>query len=269
MILRLHVEALVLATALSFRLVTRDLPRKLERVAQTPQIAREIAYYKENIGKVKSIDDFLKDDRLFSFAMKAHGLADMTYAKGFMRKALEEGIDSRDAFASKLVDKRYRDFVETFNFKRYGETAMVFSRATQGTIDKFVRQTLEESEGAKNEGVRLALYFERKAPELKSVYDILAQPALAQVVRTALGLPDQIASADIDQQARLIERRIPIADFKDPAKLEKFLERFTALWDAKNPPATAAAPSILIGRPVTAQIGADLLMSLQSLRIGR
>lgn len=259
----------MLATALSYKLVASDMTRTLARTAQTPQAAREIAYYRENIEKVKSIEDLLGDDRLFAFAMKAHGLSDMTYAKGFMRKALEEGIDSRDAFAMKLVDKRYRDFVETFNFKRYGETATVFSRVKEGTIDKYVRMTLEETEGAKNEGVRLALYFERKAPTLRNVYEILAEPALAQVVRTALGLPDAIQGADVDKQARMIESRLKLEDFKDPAKLAKFLERFTSLWDVANPPAPAAAPSILIGQPVTAQIGSDLLMSLQSIRFGR
>jgi len=259
----------MLATALSYKLVASDISRTLARVADTPQAAREIAYYKENIGTVKSIDDFLKDDRLFAFAIKAHGLSDMTYAKGFMRKALEEGIDSRDAFASKLVDKRYRDFVEAFNFERHGAAATLFTRAVQGTVDKYVRMTLEESEGAKNEGVRLALYFERKAPGLKNPYEILADPALAKVVRTALALPDSIQSADIDRQARLIESRVKLEDFQDPAKLAEFLERFTGLWDAFNPAAAPSMPNILIGQPVTAQIGADVLMSLQSIRFGR
>ncbi|GGK42787.1 DUF1217 domain-containing protein [Salinarimonas ramus] len=259
----------MLATALSYRLVASDLPRTLERTAQAPQASREIAYYREKIGTVKSIEDFLADDRLFSFAMKAHGLSDMTYAKGFMRKALVEGIDSRDAFAVKLVDKRYRDFVETFNFKRHGETATIFSRAVQGTIDKYVRQTLEETQGAQNEGVRLALYFERKAPSLRNMYEILADPALAKVVRTALALPDSMAATDIDRQARLFEDRIDLADFKDPEKLNAFIERFTGLWDLANPQAPAQAPNVLIGQPVTAQIGSDLLMSLQSIRFGR
>jgi hypothetical protein len=201
--------------------------------------------------------------------MKAHGLSDMTYAKGFMRKALEEGIDSRDAFAVKLVDKRYRDFVETFNFERHGTAATVFSRAVQGTVDKYVRMTLEEGEGARNEGVRLALYFERKAPGLRNAYEILADPALAKVVRTALALPDAMQGADIDRQARLIESRGKLEGFEDPAKLGACLERFAGMWDVFNPSAPPSVPSIVIGQPVTAQIGSDLLMSLQSMRFGR
>jgi hypothetical protein len=49
--------------------------------------------------------------------------------------------------------------------------------------------------------VRLALYFERTAPELDSVYGILADTALYEVVRTALGIPAEIAASDIDKQA--------------------------------------------------------------------
>ena len=259
----------MLSTAMSLRLVTSDITRTLDRVANSPQAAREIAHYRESIGKVKSIEDLLKDDRLFTFAMRAHGLGDMAYAKGFMRKALEGGIDDRNSFANKLVDKRYRDFVETFNFVRHGETTTIFSRAVQGTIDRFVRQTLEEQQGSQNQGVRLALYFERKAPGLKTGYDVLADPALAEVVRTALGLPDAFGQADVDRQARLIESRIDFADLADPKKLETFLHRFATLHDLKNPPMMAQAPSILIGQPISAQIGADVLMSLQSIRFGR
>ena len=67
-----------------------------------------------------------------------------------------------------------------------GETATTYNRAQQPAIDKYMRQTLEENAGEQNEGVRLALYFERKAPTLTSFYEVLADPALAKVVRTAL-----------------------------------------------------------------------------------
>jgi hypothetical protein len=77
-------------------------------------------------------------------------------------------------------------------------------------VDKYLRQTLEEQAGDDNEGVRLALYFERKAESISNFYEVLADPALAQVVRTSLGLPDSIASADIDKQVEMIADRIDI-----------------------------------------------------------
>ena len=54
---------------------------------------RATAYYLANIGKVKTVDDFVNNYQLFSYAMKAFGLADMTYAKGLMTKVLNGGVD--------------------------------------------------------------------------------------------------------------------------------------------------------------------------------
>lgn len=258
----------MLTTSASYRLITNDLTRSLARVAAKPTNSRDAAYYLENIEKVKSIDDLLKDDRLFAFAMKAHGLGDMVYAKALMRKALTEGTDAKDAFANKFADTRYKDFVNTFNFKRYGEATTVFTAARQGTVDKFMRQSLEEDAGRSNEGVRLALYFQRKAPAITSVYGLLADKAILQVVQTALGIPAESSRANIDAQARMISERLDIKDLQDPAKVKTFLNRFTSMWEAKNPSGQAASPAVLIGQPVEKGISTSLLMGLQSLKLG-
>jgi hypothetical protein len=201
--------------------------------------------------------------------MKAFGLSDMTYAKAFMRKALEGGIDDKDSFANSLVDTRYRDFVETFNFARYGETTTVFTRTGQGTVDKYVQQTLEENAGRENEGVRLALYFQRKASSITDALDILADPALLKVVQTALSIPVETGAMDIDRQAAMISARLNIEDLQDPEQLKVFLTRFTSLYELQNKPAAASSPAlILIGQPVEAGIGMELLMSLQKLKLG-
>lgn len=258
----------MLTTSTSYKLIAANLQRSLATIAAKPVIARESAYYLKHIGGVKSLDDFLKNDRLYAFAMKAFGLGDMTYAKAFMRKALSEGTDARDAFVNQLSDKRYRDFVETFNFVRYGEATTAFDRTQQGTIDKYLRQTLEEDAGATNEGVRLALYFERKSQGIGNAYQLLADKALLQVVQTALGISPTTSLASIDTQAKLIEQRLDIADLKDPDKLKDFLTRFTHLWEARHGSPGASASSLLLGQPIEVGISTNLLMSLQTLRLG-
>jgi hypothetical protein len=258
----------VLSTTASYQLLAADLPRTLKRTAAQPVVARESEYYLANIGKVKSVEDFLANDRLFTYAMKAFGLGDMSYAKAFMRKAMEGGIDAEDSFANSLSDKRYRDFVTAFNFNRVGEATTTFTRAQQGAVDRYVRQALEENAGAENEGVRLALYFERKALTLKSIYDVLADPALLKVVQTALGIPAEAGMASIDAQAKMISARLDVADLADPEKLETFIKRFTSLWELSNPSQPAATPAMLISQPRELGIGADILSALQGLKLG-
>ncbi|MCT8997793.1 DUF1217 domain-containing protein [Chelativorans intermedius] len=253
-------------TYTSYLLITRDIGQSLSRIEAQPMVSRETAYYRENIEKVKTIEEFVADDRLFRYAMKAHGLEDMAYAKAFMVKALKEGIDEEDSFANKLTDPRYKEFVKTFNFARYGEETTSFYSPTTGTVNKYLRQTLEEEAGRQNEGVRLALYFERKAKDIDSFYDVLADAALSKVVRTALGLPDLLAQADIDKQVELFKERIDIADFQDPEKLEDFLKRFTAMWEANNPGGAQNSIAALFTRPAAFGVSTDVLLSIAQMR---
>ncbi len=256
-------------TYTSYRLISADMTKSIERISNQPQVERETEYYLENITEVKSIEDLMGDERLFRYAMKAHGLEDMNYAKAFMVKALEGGLDDEDSFANKLTDKRYADFVETFNFVRHGEATTAFTRAQQGTVDKYLRQTLEEDAGNSNEGVRLALNFARNAGDIKDAYDILANTAYSKVVRTVLGLPDSFATADIDKQAAMIEKRINLEDFQDPELLDKFLSRFTTMWELENPTSTESTSiAALFSQPVEYGISSDVMLTLQGLKLG-
>ena len=254
-------------TYTSYKLITADIQTSLKRVQEQPDVKRESEYYLAKIGSIKSVDEFFADSRLYNYAVKAHGLEDMAYAKAFMRKVLTEGVDDKDAFANQLSDTRYKGLAESLNFARHGELATTFERAQKGIVDKYARQTLEVSAGEDNTGVRLALYFERMAPSITSGYSIIADDAMAQVVRTALQLPAEFAATDIDRQAAYYEEALDLADFQDTSKLGKFLERFTAMWELENPsgsydPLTAFQPSSLTG------ISTDLLLSINNLKLG-
>ena len=67
-------------------------------------------------GWSASVDAFLDDFQLYSYAMKAYGLEDMIYAKAFMRKVLESDMSDANSFANKLTDVRYQDFASAFSF---------------------------------------------------------------------------------------------------------------------------------------------------------
>lgn len=248
-------------------MITKDLTKSLERVSKQNDVARDSEYYLSKIGDIKSIDEFMSDTRLYNYALKAHGLEDMAYAKAFIRKVLTEGVDNDDAFANKLTDGRYKDLVNSLNFAAHGSAATSFTAAQKGVVDKYTRQTLEEEAGQDNAGVRLALYFERNAAKITSGYSILADDALAQVVRTTLGLAPESAFQDVDKQAAYLNRAIDVADFQDPKKVSKFLQRFTAMWEMDNP-SDGYSPASLLGASSGYGISSDLLLSLNALKLG-
>jgi len=259
----------VLTASLTYRLISQNLDRTLKTTAAQPQVARETKYYLANITKVKSIDDFLGNDRLYTYAMKAAGLSDMTYAKAFMRKALKEGIDNDRSFANSLSDPRYRKFVETFNFERYGDATMAFDRTQQGTVDNYIRQTLEQDAGEQNEGARLALYFERKAPEITNLTQILGDKALLQVIHTAFQIPDLASLQDIDKQVEQLAKKLNVKDLKDPEKVKSLINRFTALWELNNGSgASGASDTATLFGQANVGISGDILSAIQNLRMG-
>ncbi|HWV82658.1 MAG TPA: DUF1217 domain-containing protein [Hyphomicrobiaceae bacterium] len=257
----------MLSTPIGYKLIASDLTAALKRTSEQPVVQRESEYYLETIKNIKSIDEFVSNDRVFKYAMKAFGLQDMDYAKAFMRKVLAEGIDDPQSFANKLSDPKYREFAETFNFARYTTGATIFERARQGTVDRYTRQTLEMDAGQSNEGVRLALYFQRKAASAETPYHLMADKALLKVTQIALGIPEATATMDIDRQAEMISKKLDIEDLKDPEKLDKFIGRFTALWEIENPTAPAASGlTQLFGGGYDSGIGYDLLTQMQNIR---
>ena len=227
----------------------------------------ETDYYLGKVATLQSIDDLMADKRLLNYALAAYGLDPSLETPARIRQMLEGGVADPESPANQSAEKAYVAFVTAFNFAEYGETATTRTPAQLPSIDKFLRQTLEENAGKQNEGVRLALYFERKAGGLTNFYEILADPALAKVVRTALSLPESFASADIDRQVKLFEEKLDIEDFTDPARLEKFLTRFTSLWEVNNPTATAQAQiSVLFSQPVEFGVSNDILFAIQSMK---
>ena len=262
----------MLSTIADYTRLTKDMGKSMTQVAQEPDVSRDTDYFLSHIGNVKTIDDFLGDYRLYSYAMKAYGLSDMVYAKAFMRKVLTEGIANKDTFANKLTDTRYREFAAAFNFAALGSKATQTAAATTGTATQYVTQTMEQKAGDQNEGLRLALYFTRKASTIKNSYQILADKALTQVVQTALGLSSTVSSADIDAQAKMITSKIKLTDFQDPTKVNKFVQRFAAMWDAvqaQSDNSTNPALVLIGGASTTASMDTDMLSKLQSIRFGK
>lgn len=233
----------------------------------------ESEYYNAAIDTIQTVDELLKDRRLVTYALRAFGVEEAGLSDEVLRQVLTSDLFDPKSFVNTQNDTRLRDLAAAFNFGTDGKVARALIGQAQErddlarTQDLYLRQTMEQRAGEENPGVRLALYFQRKAASIDSAFSILADKALLEVVLTALGLPDTVTQADIDLQAKMITQRIDIADFKDPEKLERFLTRFTTLYDLNNPQTQPSIPSLLLGQQEAVSFGLDLLGSIQSLRL--
>ncbi|KQP61632.1 MULTISPECIES: DUF1217 domain-containing protein [unclassified Methylobacterium] len=140
-------------------------------------------------------------------------------------------------------------------------TALPLDAKAKSVTDAYLRQSLEVDAGAEDAGVRLALYFSRIAPTVSSGFGILGDDALSQVVKTVLGLPDGGSAEAIARQAAIIEEKVDVASFKDPVKLDRFIQTFTAIWDAQNNTAGDPILALFDGSSASQGLDADLLLS--------
>ena len=256
------------STLSSYLMVSNNMSTWQTITQAQPSVKLATAYYNTNIGNVQSASDLVNNYRLFSYAMTAFGLGDMvSYGKGLMQKVLEQGTGSTSNLAYTLNNPNILAFAKAFNFVTNGASTTTTAAATTDVVNKYVNQTLDTNEGQQNPALKLALYFQQNAPDITSVYNILADKDLLTVVQTALGLSQYASSEDIDTQASQLSSAINIADFKDPQKLQQFIEKYCAINDANNP-TSDTTNVLLLPSDSSMGISADLLSSIQNLPLG-
>ena len=248
----------------TLQLYKTNLAKAKSTIAADPQVKRDTEYFKSTISTVKSSKDFVGNYRLFSFAMHAYGLDEMTYAKSFMQKVMDGGIINPKSMANQLSDPRFRAFAKAFDFGDKGPSATSDASIGTDTAAAYVQQALEANAGQLNPGAQLALYFQRKAPTITSGMSILADKDLLQFAKTALNLSNAIGSS-VDKDAKLIETKLDIKSLQDPAKVSALVQRFAAKWDAQNSTGTTSAALTLLTSTTQANSGinAGLLGSVQ------
>jgi hypothetical protein len=218
------------------------------------QAEKDAAYYQDAIAGIDRLSDLLSDRKAVDILLVSNGLDPAKLTDAYLKKAFNSDLSDPKSFANTESDSRIAEIVASFNFDKDGDVARLAPVGPQKrdqlleTQNNYLQQNLETQQGDANQGVRLALYFQRKAGEITSAFDLLGDKALAEVFRTTFGLPDTFANMDIDRQAKVVEKYLKLKDLTDPAKLDKLLSRFTVMYDLKsNSPTTSPALVVLNG----------------------
>lgn len=233
---------------------------------------KEVTYYRQKMETIETVDQLLSDRRLLDFMLIAQRIDPKTVTTDYLKKIFKSDLKDPKSFANTEKDARFRALAGSFNFDAKGNIVAKAGQSVQNTRslmetrDKYVRQTLEQRVGEENSGVRLALYFKRMAASISNPYDILADNALAEFTRTALGIPAETANSKVDAQAKMIEKKLKIKDLQDPKKVEKLVNRFLLTFEANN--ATSDPRLALFGSGSTS-ISGNTLATLGQLRSRR
>ncbi|TXH99671.1 MAG: DUF1217 domain-containing protein [Rhizobium sp.] len=228
--------------------------------------------FSKSIAKIETVDELLADKKLTEFILVANNIDPKTADKNVLKKAFTADPEDAKGFLNSPAGQQFKAMVNVFNFDAKGNltTAKIEAGQNKGarlaTNDLYLHQTLESQQGAANEGVRLALYFQRKAPQVNSVYDIMSDPALYNVIKTTYSLPASMSNMDVTRQAKMLEKLFSIKDLHDTGKVSNLLKRFSAVYDAANGVNTSSPASAILTRGSNIGMSADLMLSIAQLR---
>lgn len=245
-----------MSTLLDFQLVQRTYDRQVKSFGAQAANQRDIDYFRKTIASVKSADDLMKDYRLYSFVMKAFGMEEQIPYRALIKQVVQGGTEDPQSVANRMTDKTYAALADALNLSQddAAKPGLTDPKEIEAVVSRFVTSGIEAEQGDRNVGVQLALYFQRKAPDITSWYQVLGDKALSEVIRTAFRIPAATAGMDIDKQKEMLEKRMPIADLQDPKKLQSLLQRFSIFYDMDQGTVAAQVPNLLVSRSTAPQI---------------
>jgi len=277
--------AIPLGGYLGWRVFENSAARQFEIFEQSASVERDLEYFRENISTALTAEDLVADRRLLSVALGAFGLSDEIGKKAFIRRILDDGTESTDAFANRLNDPRWRDFSERFGYGNLGGTRVLLSEFREEIASQFKIRTFETKVGDVDTDMRLAMNFRREIQKIAAGetvdrvgwFQIMGQTPLRTVVEKAFNLPSSIAVIDLDQQKKIFEDRAndifdakSPAVFSDPEIVEEVLKRFFLQTELSRGPTSTtrgvAALSMLSSPPGNGVVAISLILANASVQ---
>src|SRR5690606_25422369 len=204
-----------------------------------PSVTRDMTTFREKIGEVRSVDDLMKNRTLLKMVLSAFQLESEIDKPAMVRKILTEDPTNKKSLVNRLVEPRWSKLANAL----YGLNSDPDFFKKEANVDAILAgyrtNEFEKFEGEKANGVREALYFKRMAGGVETLAQIMADKTLRHVVRVELGLPESFQALEYEQQRDRLARQINIEDFKDPAKIEKMIQRFLIRTEINNTDVTA------------------------------
>ncbi len=245
-----------------WKFLNRTMVQQKTAFLKAPEIKRDTDYFKANIGKINTADELVADRRLLSVTLSAFGLDSDIQAKAFIRKVLADGTLEPEALANRLADKRYLDLSKAFGFGDFATPSTKISDFGPKITALYEARQFEVAVGNQDENLRIALSLPRDlaaianktSSEATKWFTVLGNAPLRQAFQSALGLPDSFASIDLDKQLKTIEARAEttfgnntVAQFKDPAKIERLVQLFLLRSEAAQTSAQTFRGASVLG----------------------
>jgi hypothetical protein len=157
-----------------YTLAVKNQDRLMAQFQKWPSYAQSVAYYRANIGSVKSVDDLLNNRKLLTVALSSFQLESQVDAKGILRKLLTQDPTDSASLAQQLVDPRYKQFARAFaGLRSDGGVSVQDPNSVNSVLAGY--QSNEYAKWVSNidndPSIRQALYFQQTVQDTIDISD--------------------------------------------------------------------------------------------------
>jgi hypothetical protein len=221
------------------------------REAKDPQVARDIAAFKQGVANAKTITTALSNPNVLKVLLTANGLGSQVQYPGLAKKVLLSDPSVSDSLVNKLASSTWLATVKAYNFSKNGlaglQNPKVIASLANGYAEVMWRQSLDKA----TPGLANALAFIGQAKSVKTVDDILGDSVNRAVVTTALGIPQQIAFQSLTAQEQAITSRLDVRKLQDPKFVTSLTDQYLVTMQ-RNAQASAGSGTDILSLSVQA-----------------
>ena len=226
--------------------------------------ASDIAYFKSVASKLTTPDALLKNYRALTFVCTAYGLGTEVDQTAILKKLMTQDPNSSTSLAQQLSDNNYRVFANALS--KWSPPPFSTAAGVNAAIAGYQQHSFDTSVGTDSPSLQSALYFTQNAKGLTSLYQLMSDPALLNVVTTAWGIPKAFGNLEFTQQVAILKPRIDMTQFATDAGVAKFVNKYLSL-DALNQVTsgnTASSPLLTLFGKSSSSHGLTLTANLLS-----
>lgn len=256
-----------------------------------PLAQKDIQYFKTKIAQIKSVDEIFSDQKLYKFVAASLGLNKTNDQFGIVKRALtgyaidtatyqqlikdgkfdNNGRPTSTEAKNELIAKGYLDpknptrvsVANQLTDTRYLQGALTLKLGSTGvdtikkkeTIDQLVSQYLtykfEDKIAKESQPAENARYVKKAIGDITSVFGLLSDRTIRDVISTAYRIPKEIARQPVETQARVFNSKVDVAQLKDPKYVDLLIKKYLIASDqaqSQNSGSNSTALTLLQNR---------------------
>ncbi len=189
--------------------------------------AAEVAFFEAVAPTLTTPAQLLASPQAVSFITTAFGVGNLASQPSVLNNLLTQDPTASTSVAQQSGNSSYLALANAlYTFKALPSSTPAGINAI---VAGYQQNSFEAAVGKDNPALQEASYFSRVAVGATNLTQLMADPALLNVVRVAEGLPVAFGNLSYDQQVAILQPRVDMKQFATPAGVANFVTKYLAM----------------------------------------